>query len=59
MNRDGALGWCRSPNPFDRIVVPYGAGHAFLLRRCVEPMPGFTRVEPNPWRIADAKGSAG
>lgn len=34
-------------NPGDRIVVFYGAGHAFLLRRCVRDVPGFELVEPN------------
>ena len=33
--------------PGDRIVVFYGAGHAFLLRQCVQETPGFTLVEPN------------
>jgi Family of unknown function (DUF5694) len=29
----------------DRIVVVYGAGHAYLLRQCVREMPGFKLVE--------------
>jgi uncharacterized protein DUF5694 len=33
--------------PGDRVVVLYGSGHAFLLRRCVEDTPGFKLVEPN------------
>jgi len=33
----------------DRIVVLYGAGHAFLLRRCVQDMPGFKLVEANDY----------
>jgi Family of unknown function (DUF5694) len=33
----------------DRIVVLYGSGHAFLLRRCVQDMPGFKLVEPNDY----------
>jgi hypothetical protein len=33
--------------PGDRIVVFYGAGHAFLLRECVQQTPGFELVEPN------------
>jgi hypothetical protein len=33
--------------PGDRIVVLYGAGHAFLLRQCVAQMPGFELVEAN------------
>jgi hypothetical protein len=35
--------------PNDRIVVLYGSGHAFLLRRCVQDMPGFKLVEPNAY----------
>lgn len=35
--------------PGDRIVVFYGAGHAFLLRQCVSETPGFELVEPNAW----------
>jgi len=35
--------------PGDRIVVLYGAGHAFLLRQCVEQMPGFELVEANSY----------
>ncbi|SEF49305.1 hypothetical protein SAMN05421819_0180 [Bryocella elongata] len=33
--------------PGDRVVVFYGAGHAFLLRQCVAETPGFELVEPN------------
>lgn len=33
--------------PGDRIVVFYGAGHAFLLRQCARETPGFRLVEPN------------
>jgi hypothetical protein len=33
--------------PGDRIVVFYGAGHAFLLRECAQQTPGFKLVEPN------------
>ncbi len=33
--------------PGDRIVVFYGAGHAFLLRQCVTETPGYVLVEPN------------
>lgn len=32
--------------PGDRIVVMFGAGHAFLLRRCVSEIPGWKLVEP-------------
>ena len=35
--------------PGDRIVVFYGAGHAFLLRQCVQETPGFKLVEPNDY----------
>lgn len=35
--------------PEDRIVVLYGSGHAFLLRRCVQDMPGFKLIEPNDY----------
>jgi hypothetical protein len=35
--------------PDDRIVVLYGSGHAFLLRRCVQDMPGFKLVEANKY----------
>jgi hypothetical protein len=31
----------------DRVVVLYGAGHARLLRECVEEMPGWKLVEAN------------
>jgi hypothetical protein len=35
--------------PNDRIVVLYGSGHAFLLRRCVLDMPGLKLVEANQY----------
>ena len=35
--------------PDDRIVVLYGSGHSFLLRRCVQDMPGFKLVEANDY----------
>lgn len=35
--------------PGDRIVVFYGAGHSFLLRQCVQEMPGFKLVEANDY----------
>jgi hypothetical protein len=35
--------------PGDRIVVFYGAGHAFLLRECVQQTPGFELVEANDY----------
>jgi hypothetical protein len=33
--------------PSDRIVIFFGAGHAFLLRQCVTETPGFKLVEPD------------
>jgi hypothetical protein len=33
--------------PGDRIVVFYGAGHAFLLRQCVAESTGFELTDPN------------
>lgn len=33
--------------PGDRVVVIFGAGHAYLLRRCFAETPGFVVVEPN------------
>lgn len=36
-------------NPGERIVVMFGAGHSFLLRQCVQQMPGFKLVEPREW----------
>jgi hypothetical protein len=35
--------------PGDRIVVVYGAGHAFWLRQMVQTTPGFVLVEPNDY----------
>jgi hypothetical protein len=35
--------------PEDRIVIFFGAGHAFLLRQCVTETPGFKLVEPNDY----------
>lgn len=35
--------------PGDRIVVFYGAGHAYLLRQCVAETPGMKLVEANAW----------
>jgi hypothetical protein len=39
--------------PGDRIVLFYGAGHAFLLRQCVAETPGFKLVEPNAYLPMD------
>ncbi len=35
--------------PGDRVVVFYGAGHAFLLRQCVAEMPGYKLIEANDY----------
>lgn len=35
--------------PGDRVVVFFGAGHAFLLRQCVEETPGLKFVDPQPF----------
>lgn len=35
--------------PGDRIVVVYGAGHAYWLRHFVESTPGFVLVDPVPY----------
>lgn len=37
----------QNSHPGDRIVVFFGAGHAFLLRQCVAETPGFKLVEAN------------
>lgn len=39
--------------PGDRIVVIYGAGHAYWLRHMVEMTPGFELVEPTDYLSAD------
>jgi hypothetical protein len=35
--------------PDDRVVVVYGSGHSYLLRRCVQEMPGYKLVEANSY----------
>jgi hypothetical protein len=35
--------------PGDRIVVVYGAGHAFWLRHFIENTPGLELVDPVPF----------
>ena len=35
--------------PDDRVVVVYGSGHAYLLRKCVREMPGYKLVEANDY----------
>jgi hypothetical protein len=39
----------QAAKPGDRVVVFYGSGHVFLLRQCVQEMPGFKLVEPNDY----------
>lgn len=39
----------QNTRPGDRVVVFYGAGHAFLLRQCIAETPGLELVEPNPF----------
>jgi hypothetical protein len=35
--------------PDDRVVVIFGSGHSYLLRRCVQEMPGYKLVEANDY----------
>ena len=35
--------------PGDRIVIFFGAGHAYLLRQCVSETSGFQLMEPNDY----------
>jgi hypothetical protein len=37
--------------PGDRVLVVFGAGHAFWLRHFVETTPGFQLVEPNRYLV--------
>jgi hypothetical protein len=37
--------------PGDRIIVIYGAGHAFWLRQMVSTTPGYRLVEPNDYLL--------
>lgn len=37
----------QSVQPGDRVMVVYGSGHSFLLRQCLQQMPGWQLVEPN------------
>jgi hypothetical protein len=39
----------QSVRPGDRVVIFYGAGHAFLLRQFISEMPNWILVEPNPY----------
>lgn len=39
----------QSVKPGDRAFVLIGAGHATLLRQCVQGMPGWQLVEPGPY----------
>lgn len=36
-------------HPGDRVVVIFGAGHAFLLRQCASQMPGYRLVEADDY----------
>jgi len=36
-------------HPGDRVIIFYGAGHAFLLRQLVSEMPGWILVEANSY----------
>jgi len=38
--------------PGDRVIVVFGAGHAYWLRHFVETTPGFQLVEPNGYLTA-------
>lgn len=40
--------------PGDRVIVVFGAGHAYWLRHFVDTTPGFQLVEPDPY-LVDAK----
>ncbi len=35
--------------PGDRVVIFFGAGHAFLLRQCVSETPGYKLIEANDY----------
>ncbi len=35
--------------PGDRVVIFFGAGHAFLLRQCVAETPGYRLIEANDY----------
>jgi hypothetical protein len=39
----------QSLHPGDHAVVFFGAGHSYLLRRCVSETPGLKLVEANPY----------
>lgn len=43
--------------PGDRVLVLYGAGHAYWLRQLVQTMPGYRLVEPGPY-LRQAAGKA-
>jgi hypothetical protein len=36
-------------HPGDRVIIFYGAGHAFLLRQLITEMPDWILVEPNSY----------
>jgi hypothetical protein len=39
----------QSAKPSDRVFVIFGYGHAYLLRRCVQELPGYKLIEPNDY----------
>lgn len=41
----------QAAKPGDRVVVVYGAGHAFLLRQCIAEMPGYKLIEANDYLV--------
>ena len=44
----------QNAKPGDRVIVVFGAGHAYWLRHFVETTPGFALVEPDRY-LVDAK----
>ena len=45
-------------HPGDRVIVVFGAGHAYWLRHFVEETPGFRHVDPLPYLNDQAPPSA-
>jgi hypothetical protein len=41
--------------PGDRVIVVFGAGHAYWLRHFVETTPGFQLVESNRYLVGANK----
>ena len=48
-------GSSRSLGAGDRVIIVFGAGHAYWLRHFVETTPGFELVEPNRYLIDSKK----